>query len=69
VALVEAVQAVQRAVDVDGVAPAGFAQQGDDPLRLAQRIGADEDASLRIVVQPLQQAVDLAAGRAACPTR
>ncbi len=59
---VELAQPLQRAVDVDRIVMAAAAQLHDQPLRLAERIGADQDAALGIVVQPLEQPVDLAGG-------
>ena len=59
-ALVELVQPLDRAVEIDWILVPAFAQLGDDPLRLAERVGADEDAAARVRVQPVEQPVDLA---------
>ena len=60
VLLIEVTEALKRAVDVDGVVMAPAAKFRDHALRLAQRIGADEDAALGIFVEAQKQAVDLA---------
>ena len=59
--LVQVAQPLQRAVQVDRRLVAALAQLGDHPLRLAQRIGADDHAPLRIGVQTRDQLVDLVA--------
>ena len=41
---------------------AACSKLGDDPLRLAQRVGADQYAAARVGMQPVQQPVDLATG-------
>ena len=61
-ALVELVQPLDRAVEIDRVVMAARAQLADDPLRLAERIGADQHAAARVGVQAVEQPVDLAAG-------
>ena len=45
----------QRAVDVDRPVVAGFAQQPDHPLRLAERIGADEMRAFGKLLDRFQQ--------------
>ena len=60
--LVEPAQPLHRAVIIDRLVVPAPAQLGDHPLRLAQRIGADQHAALGIGVQPVEQPVDLAAG-------
>ena len=53
---VEVAQPLERAVDVDRIVMAAAAQLGDQPLRLAERIGADQDAALGIVVKRAEAA-------------
>ena len=60
--LVEPAQPLHRAVIVDRLVMPARAQLDDHPLRLAQRIGADQHAALRLGVEPVEQPVDLAAG-------
>ena len=60
--LVKRAHPLQRAMDVNGVMMAAAAQFGDDALRLAQRIGADEDAAVGIGVERGEQPIHLAAG-------
>ncbi len=48
-------------MDVDGVVMAPGAQFADQALRLAQGVGADQDAAVGMGVQGGEQAVDLAA--------
>ena len=49
----------QRAVDVDRLAVAGVADQPDDALRLAERIGADEMRALRELLGRFDELGDL----------
>ncbi len=46
-------------MDVDRIVEPHHAQFGDHPLRLAQRIGADQHAPLRIGAQRGEQLVEL----------
>ena len=57
---VEGAHAGERAVQPDRLVVAGGAQQGDQPLRLAEAVGADEMAALRKGGQRGEQAADLA---------
>src|SRR3546814_17362712 len=43
---IERARPFERAMDIDRGLPARGAQFGDHPLRLAERIGADEDAAV-----------------------
>ena len=61
-ALVKGAEVPQRAMQVDGPVVARLAQQGDDPLRLAQRIGTDDMRALRKEGEALQQPGDLVRG-------
>ena len=47
---------------IDRVVVAAGAELGDDALRLAERIGADEDAAAGLGVEAVDEAVNLAAG-------
>jgi len=60
--LVKLAEALERSVNVDRAVMAAAPQLHDQPLRLAERIGADQNAALRIFVEPNQQPVDLAPG-------
>ena len=60
-ALVELVQSLDRAVEVDRIVMPARTKLGDDPLRFAERISADQYAAARIGVQAVKQPVDLAA--------
>ena len=59
--LIERVQPIERAVDVDRLLPARLAQQADDPLGLAERIGADQVGALGELLDRAQQPGDLVA--------
>jgi hypothetical protein len=48
-------------VNVDRIVVAAPAQLDDHPLRLAERIGADQHAAVRIGVETVEQPVHLAA--------
>ena len=61
-ALVKGAEVPQRAMQVDGPVVARLPQQGDDPLRLAQRIGADDMGAFREKGEALQQPGDLVRG-------
>ena len=58
-ALVQRIQPLQRAVDIDRRVPSRLADETDDPLRLAKGIGADQVAALRELRDGPQQAGDL----------
>ncbi len=57
--MVEGVEPLQRAVDVDGLVPPALAQQPDHPLRLAEGIGPDDVAAFGELPDGLQQSGDL----------
>ena len=59
---IEVAQSLERAVDVDRRIMAPASQLHHQPLRLAERISADQDAALRIFVQTAEQPVDLGPG-------
>ena len=61
--LVELAHPHHRAVQIDRLVPAGAAQLGDHPLRLAQRIGADQQTMVRLGFQPGKYLVELAGDR------
>jgi hypothetical protein len=61
-ALVELVEPLDRAVEIDRVVVPALAKLADDPLRLAERVGADQHAAARVGVEAVEKPVDLASG-------
>src|SRR5512138_234031 len=61
-ALVELVQPLHRAVKVDRLVVSALPQLGDNALRLAEGIGADQDAAAGIRMKAVEQPVYLGAG-------
>ncbi|MNS36633.1 hypothetical protein D3C72_688270 [compost metagenome] len=57
--LIQPVQPFQGAVDIDGLVIARLAQQPDEALRLAERIGADEMGAFGELLDRAQQPSDL----------
>src|SRR3546814_50779 len=56
---IERAHPFERAMDIDRGLPARGAQFGDHPLRLAERIGADEDAAVGLGAHRGEQLGDL----------
>ena len=59
--LIELAEFLERAVDIDRLRIAGLADQRDHPLRLAERIGADEMRPLRKLRDGSKELCDLGA--------
>ena len=61
-ALVKLVEAFDRAVKIDRIIVAARPKLGDDTLRLAESVGADQNAARRVRMEAMQQPVDFASG-------
>ena len=59
VRFVQAAHLLHRAVQIDGIVVPRAPQFRDDPLRLAQRIGTDQHAPVRVGGQPVEQFLHL----------
>ncbi|MNL71361.1 hypothetical protein D3C87_1965010 [compost metagenome] len=57
--LIEAIETFKRPMHIDGFIIARLAQQADHPLRLAERIGADQMGALGELLDRTQKAADL----------
>ena len=57
--LVQPAHPLHRAVEEDRLVVAGRAQLGDQALRLAERVGADQHAAIRMIVERLAKLGDL----------